>query len=84
MQKFRVFLVSFIFTVYEILLVVLAVGTADSDINVWNDLPLFHSNTEFILVLGQVPIIALVAWWYCRTRNTLEKDFFEKYYKKDR
>ncbi|KPJ90122.1 MAG: hypothetical protein AMJ53_14800 [Gammaproteobacteria bacterium SG8_11] len=82
MQKLRVFLVSFIFTVYEILLVIFAIHAADSAINIWNDLPLFKSNTEFILVLGQAPAIALFAWWYYRKKNALEKDFIEKYRKK--
>ena len=83
MQKFRVFLVSFIFTVYEILLVVLALDAASSALNIWKDLPLFQSNTEFILVLGQVPLIGLFAWWYYSKKNTLEKDFVEKYRKKN-
>jgi hypothetical protein len=83
MQKFRVFLASFIFTVYEILLVVSAVNVAESTINVWKDLPLFQSNTEFILVLGQVPVIALFAWWVYRKKNALEKDFFAEYGKND-
>ena len=84
MQKFRVFLISFAFTVYEIVLVALAVNAADSTVDVWKDLPLFRSNTEFILVLGQVPVIAIVAWWFYRKKNALEKDFFEKYSKKGR
>ena len=62
---------------------VLAVNAGDSTTNIWNDLPLFQSNTEFILVLGQVPIIALFAWWYYRKKNALEKEFIEKYSKKD-
>lgn len=83
MQKFRIFIGSFLFTIYETLLVILAVNTGDSIINIWKDLPLFQSNTEFILVLGQVPVIALFAWWYSRRKKSLEKDFFAKYGKKD-
>lgn len=83
MKTFWVFLASFFFTVYEIVLVMLAVNTGNSFINIWKDLPLFQSNTEFILVLGQVPVIALFAWWYSRRKKALEKDFLEKYRKKD-
>jgi hypothetical protein len=83
MKTFWVFLASFFFTVYEILLIMLAVNTGNFSINIWKDLPLFQSNTEFILVLGQVPVIALFAWWYSRRKKALEKDFLEKYRKKD-
>jgi hypothetical protein len=84
MQKFVVFIVSFVVTVYEVVLVVLAVNAAGATLNVWKDLPLFQSNTEFILVLGQVPVIALFIWGYYRRKKALEKDFFAKYGKHDR
>lgn len=74
---------SFTITVYEILLVVVALQAANSSINIWQDLPLFKSNTEFILVLGQVPVIGFFAWWIYRRKKALEKDFFAKYGKKD-
>ena len=83
MKKFRIFLASFVFTVYEILLVVFAIDSADASLNIWTDLPLFQSNTEFILALGQVPVIGFLAWWIYQRKKALEKDFFEKYGKKD-
>ncbi len=82
MKKFRIFLASFTITVYEILLVVLALDAANSPVNIWKDLPLFQSNTEFILVIGQVPVIGFFAWWIYQRKKALEKDFFEKYGKK--
>ena len=83
MKKFRVFLASFAITVYEIILVMLALDAANSSINIWNDLPLFRSNTEFILVLGQVPVIGFLSWWIYQRKKALEKDFLAKYGKKD-
>ena len=83
MQKVWVFAVSFAFTVYEVVLVMLAVDSAGIGVNVWRDLPLFQSTTEFILVLGQVPVIAFIAWWYYRKKKAVENDFFTKYGKKD-
>ncbi|WP_455210566.1 hypothetical protein [Kaarinaea lacus] len=83
MKEFRVFLTSFIITVYEILLVLLALDAANSSINIWNDLPLFKSNTEFILVLGQIPVLGFFSWWIYDKKKALEKDFIEKYGKKD-
>jgi len=82
MKKFRVFLASFAITVYEIILVMLALDAANSSINIWNDLPLFRSNTEFILVLGQVPVIGFLSWWIYQKKKALEKDFLAKYGKK--
>ena len=79
MKKLRVFLASFALTVYEVLLVMLAVDVADITTNIWQDLPLFQNNTEFILVLGQVPVAALLGWWYYRKKKELEKDFLSKY-----
>jgi hypothetical protein len=83
MQKFWIFVISFLFTVYEILLVGFAINAANSVTNIWADLPLFQSNTDFMLVLGQVPVLALFAWWYYRKKKAMERDFFRKYSKKD-
>jgi len=81
-RKYRIILVLVFSAIYEILLIGFASGNFSLNrywYTVVYNMPVFQSNIEFVIFLGQFPVVFLLFWLKASKDEDEEKDLLRKY-----
>lgn len=78
----KTFVISLFITIYEFLLIDYAANNFSLSRNwfrVIDSMPVFQSNIEFVIYLGQLPVIMFFGWLWSKKKQKEEKELLDKY-----
>ena len=85
MKSLKIIAITIFITLYEVLLIDYAANNFSLARNwfwIVDSMPVLQTNVEFVILLGQIPLLFLLGYFWVRKRQKIEEDFLEKYGKK--
>lgn len=82
MKTLKIIALTIIIMIYEFLLIDYAANNFTMSRNwftIVDSMPVSESNIEFVIFLGQIPLLAFWVWLAYKKRHREEKDLLSKY-----
>ncbi len=85
MKSLKIITITIFITIYEVLLIDYAANNfslARNWFRIVDSMPVSQTNVEFVIFLGQIPLLLLFIYIWVRKRQKTEEDLLAKYGKK--